>query len=172
MTPHYAGWTETEPPGDWRSPTPIPFLVTAAETPFLFGIIPCGDVSDDDLNEVESWMCLALAWSGGGAKTAVGYGRFRRDAASTDGLVRRIRERERAQEARIRSEREAAKREARRAAMHPIDREIEEILEGRTDRNEPEVTTIIRLVREGRWDAVDRAHVARWIEHRMKAAKE
>ena len=30
MTPHYAGWSENDPPGDWRSPNPIPFLTTAA----------------------------------------------------------------------------------------------------------------------------------------------
>ena len=40
MTPHYAGWSKEKPPGDWRSPIPIPFLATAANTPFLFGIIP------------------------------------------------------------------------------------------------------------------------------------
>ena len=40
MTPHYGGWSPDDPPGDWRSPTPIPFLVTAAHTPFLFGIVP------------------------------------------------------------------------------------------------------------------------------------
>ena len=32
MTPHFAGWTEQGPPGDWLSPTPIPFLTTAAGT--------------------------------------------------------------------------------------------------------------------------------------------
>ena len=32
MTPHYAGWSEDDPPGDWRSPSPVPFLATAAGT--------------------------------------------------------------------------------------------------------------------------------------------
>ncbi len=53
MTPHYAGWSERNPPGDWRPPNPIPFLTTAAETPFLFAIVPCRAVADDDLNTVE-----------------------------------------------------------------------------------------------------------------------
>ena len=77
MTPHYAGWTRDEPPGDWCSPVPIPFLVAAANTPFLFGVVPCGDGADD-LCAVMSWLCSALAWNGAGAKTAVGYGRFGR----------------------------------------------------------------------------------------------
>ena len=42
MTPHFAGWSADDPPGDWRAPTPIPFLVTAVETRFLFGrFSPC-----------------------------------------------------------------------------------------------------------------------------------
>ena len=172
MTPHYAGWSTDEPPGDWCSPTPIPFLVTAARTTLLFGIIPCRDVSHEDLDVVMSWLRSALAWSGGGAKTAVGYGRFATDDAATDALEQRLRDQERAHEARIRAEREAAERVARRVAMHPIDREIEEILEGRANKNEPEVTTIFRIVDEGRWSGADRARVARWLERRMKATKQ
>ncbi len=173
LTPHHAGWTEKDPPGDWRSPVPVPFLVTASGASLLFGIVPCGDVTDDDLETVMSWLCSALAWSGSGAKTAVGYGRFRRDDTGTDDLARGLREREHKREARIRAEREAAEREARRAAMDPIEREIEEILEERPNRNEPDFVTIIRIVQQGeRWSGPERTGVARWLERRMKAAKE
>ena len=172
MTPHYAGWSTGDPPGDWRSPTPIPFLVTAAGAALLFGIVPCGDVSDEDLDVVRSWLWSALEWSGGGAKTAVGYGRFANCDAATDALVQRLRAREREHEERIRAEREAAEREARRAEMHPIDREIEEILDGRPNKEEPEVTTVFRTADEGRWSGGDRAHVAQWLERRMKVTKQ
>ncbi len=90
MTPHCAGWSEDDPPGDWRSPTPIPFLVTAARTSFLFGIIPCRAVTDDDLNTVAGWLSSALAWAGGGAKTAIGYGRFDRDDKKTCQWTQRL----------------------------------------------------------------------------------
>ena len=90
MTPHYAGWTEDDPPGDWRSPTPVPFLVTAAETPFLFGIVPRRAVSGTDLDAVIGWLRSAVSWAGGGAKTAVGYGRFRGDTGKTDDLRKRL----------------------------------------------------------------------------------
>ena len=79
MTPHFAGWSAGDPPGDWRTPTPIPFLVTAAETRFLFGVLPVQPLGDGDLSTVEIWLRDALAWAGAGAKTAVGYGRFGRD---------------------------------------------------------------------------------------------
>ena len=84
MTPHYANWDKDNPPGDWRSPTPIPFLTMEKQTPLLFGIVPHGAVEDDDLDKVMNWLQKALAQSGGGAKTAVGYGRFGYDKKETD----------------------------------------------------------------------------------------
>lgn len=92
MTPHYAGWNKHEPPGDWMSPTPIPFLTVAADTPFLFALIPVRNSSDKDLKAVEGWLGDALAWAGGGAKTAVGYGRFRRDNEKTRFWTDRVKE--------------------------------------------------------------------------------
>ena len=94
MTPHYAGWDKSDPPADWRSPNPIPFLTTSAKTPFLFGIVPRGTVSDDDLCTVSDWLRLALEWSGAGAKTAVGYGRFEYEEAKTEHWIQRVRDEE------------------------------------------------------------------------------
>ncbi len=76
LTPHYAGWTPDSPPGDWRSPVPVPFLVVAEGAEFLFGIQPRGKVSKGALERVWRWLEEALVWAGAGAKTAVGYGRF------------------------------------------------------------------------------------------------
>ena len=83
-----------------------------------------------------------------------------------------MRDQEREHEARIRAEREAAEREAKRTAMHPIDREIEEILDGRANKNEPEVTTVFGMANSGRWSGADRTHVAKWLERRMRATKQ
>ena len=79
MTPHFAGWTERQPPGDWLSPTPIPFLTTAADTRFLFGIVPSRTDGEEDLDTASAWLRAALCWAGAGAKTAAGYGRFLHD---------------------------------------------------------------------------------------------
>ena len=95
MTPHHAGWSEKDLPGDWRSPNPIPFLTTAAGTPFLFGIIPCRVVEDGDLKRVFGWLCDSLVYAGGGAKTAIGYGRFRHDEERTSNWTRRLKDEER-----------------------------------------------------------------------------
>ena len=121
ITPHYASWTLEQPPGDWSSPTPIPFLTVAAKTCFLFGVIsrfnPTADdpgvgehvdpttddpgvgehfdPTTDDLELVFGWLESALEWSGAGAKTAVGYGRFRRDAEKTRDLEKQLEDEER-----------------------------------------------------------------------------
>ena len=95
MTPHYAGWSKDQPPGDWRSPVPIPFLVTARETSFLFGLVPRRTVSANDLAAAREWLRSALAWAGAGAKTAVGYGRFRQDTGKTEDLRDRLGDRDR-----------------------------------------------------------------------------
>lgn len=95
LTPHYAGWSPSKPPGDWSSPVPVPFLVTAADQRFVFSIIPRGGRTSPeiaaDLDLVRSWLIEALAWEGAGAKTAVGYGRFVADGSRTAKLNEKIR---------------------------------------------------------------------------------
>ena len=77
MTPHYSAYYQNgEAPGDWLSPTPIPFLVVAAGTPFQFALVPNTPADAHHLATVEQWLRDALSWLGAGAKTAVGYGRF------------------------------------------------------------------------------------------------
>lgn len=76
MTPHYAGWTEQDPPGDWKSPVPVPFLTTAAENAFLFAVLPRVPGAEGQIDQVMEWLEEALCFAGAGAKTAVGYGRF------------------------------------------------------------------------------------------------
>jgi CRISPR-associated protein Cmr6 len=82
MTPHYAGWIPEAPPGDWREPMPVPFLVVAPGTSFLFSLLPRG-IERGELETVFQWLRDALHYAGAGAKTAVGYGRFAYDEQQT-----------------------------------------------------------------------------------------
>lgn len=142
MTPHYAGWSEGDPPGDWRSPTPIPFLATAAGTEFLFGAVPCAPLQDGDLDTVFGWLESALAWTGAGAKTAVGYGRMVRDEAATTELVGTVRR----QQERLDTQR---LEEARKASLGPLDRELEEVAQ--TDASLAPCLAWLKAVEDGRW---------------------
>lgn len=83
LTPHYANWTEDDPPGDWRSPVPVPFLVAAPGLSMLFGLVPLRPPQDGDIEKVRAWLASALELAGAGAKTAVGYGHLREDARDT-----------------------------------------------------------------------------------------
>ena len=168
MTPHYAGWSKDQPPGDWRSPVPIPFLVTARETSFLFGLMPRRTVSANDLAAACEWLRSALAWAGAGAKTAVGYGRFRQDAGKTQDLRQRLRGRNRVRAERMQAEQEAEERASRLAALSPVERQIEEILENRQDTSTREVIVIIQEVRSGRWGGAAKVEVAAWLQRRMQ----
>lgn len=108
MTPHYAGWDSDHPPGDWCSPNPIPFLVAAAGTSLLIGLLPRdSQLPDEDWELVRGWLRAALGTAGAGAKTAVGYGRFQPDPDLTAQHRSAVEAADRA--ARQRQEREQAK---------------------------------------------------------------
>ena len=82
MTPHYGPYYQDEsgqtPPADWHNPTPIPFLVVEKGQSFVFGVLPrrMQKQNLDDCEQARTWLGEALEWTGAGAKTAVGYGRF------------------------------------------------------------------------------------------------
>ncbi len=152
MTPHYAGWSDDDPPGDWCSPIPIPFLVTAAETRFLFGIIPCRTVAARDIETVSKWLRCALAYAGGGAKTAIGYGRFRDDDKQTHQWNESVR----SEALRYREE-----RERQEAMKSPEGRWRLEI----KDKSEEEILDLVRihLEKEPLQDAEERKAFARAV---------
>ncbi len=80
MTPHYGPYYQgSEPPADWHNPVPVPFLVVDSKQDFLFGLLPRRpqEAQDkEDCQKATKWLKDALKYIGGGAKTAVGYGRF------------------------------------------------------------------------------------------------
>ncbi len=168
MTPHYAGWSPSDPPGDWLSPTPIPFLVTAPETSFLFGIIPRTTDDGADPKQVEHWLREALEWFGAGAKTAVGYGRFARDDTSTDHFGNQLAELERQRKERRREELEALAREQRLASLSPIEQEIEGILDSQQDPGMTPTTAIFKAIEKARWSGADKIEAARWLQNKME----
>lgn len=96
MTPHYQTYYQnpTEPAIDKDDPNPIPFLTVAKGQTFLFSFMPRVNVDEDDMNKVEQWLLEALEWIGAGAKTAVGYGRFKKDNIRQREWMERIKERE------------------------------------------------------------------------------
>jgi CRISPR-associated protein Cmr6 len=106
MTPHYGPYygdpEGKTSPADWHSPNPIPFLVVAAGASFLFGLLPRRKEDISDCEKAREWLDHALQWTGAGAKTAVGYGRFVSDTDAQQAFEQEREERivrERAREA-------------------------------------------------------------------------
>lgn len=95
MTPHYSSYYRGEsPPGDWQEPNPIPFLTVAASQRFIFFMAPRQKKYREDLHQAMRWLEEALAVTGAGAKTAVGYGHFSPDPQKEAELQREQEERE------------------------------------------------------------------------------
>ena len=91
LTPHMGGWYESGQsisgpndyartlPADWHNPVPSSFLVVGRGANFLFGIAPRNAADQQACTDAKAAMAelrKALDWTGIGAKTATGYGRF------------------------------------------------------------------------------------------------
>lgn len=91
ITPHDGGWRispdpAANPPADWVSPVPIPFLAVKEGAAFQFALAPRSrKTTRDDLDAAWTYLEAALKWIGAGAKTAVGFGRFEVDTSWKEG---------------------------------------------------------------------------------------
>lgn len=94
MTPHYGPYYQDgEVPGDWHNPIPIPFLVVEEGTNWQVTFLSrAGQLTSDEIEEFCGLVAQALLWSGAGAKTAVGYGRFDRVPAQEESWRRKSEE--------------------------------------------------------------------------------
>ena len=121
ITPHYMDYYRgKEPPADWHSPNPIPFLTVAGGQTFVFALAPRRPENEGDRADVAlaaGWLEEALLNAGAGAKTASGYGRFIRDQRKETAWKEELEQTARREE--------EEKRAAALAAMSPVRREME-----------------------------------------------
>jgi CRISPR-associated protein Cmr6 len=160
ITPHYFPWSEDNPPADWRSPTPIPFLTVAPGALFLFAVIPCERNAADAVAQVGRWLEDTLGNAGAGAKTAVGYGRMKRaTGADVAWLAELNRRAEQVREARL--------QEQQRAKLDPLDRELQEVADSSKDPNIKPWILWLKELEAGRWADAAQAHA---VAERIRAA--
>ena len=123
MTPHYGPYYQGgDIPGDWHSPTPIPFLAVAAQQTFLFAVLPRTLADHDDCLKAFEWLSAALEFAGAGAKTATGFGRFIVDPDAKDRQAKQAKQLEAQKQA------EAAQQDREREleGLSPLARELME----------------------------------------------
>jgi CRISPR-associated protein Cmr6 len=176
MTPHQTHYYQHgQSPHDSGQPNPILFLTVPPGSKFEFHVVcnlPALRRLAPALAEDGRWKQLmqgafehAFAWLGFGAKTAVGYGalEFDQEAERRSAAQRHEREQERERE------RKEAERKAALAAMDPVDRAIQELLDAWPDKNQPAVSALISAMKQGRFDQIGRIEVAKRIREKMRA---
>ncbi len=173
MTPHYSHYYQgSASPHDSGQPIPINFMTVPPGSNFTFHVVCDRKRLTTDLAENDRWKTLlesafehAFEWCGFGAKTAVGYGAMQRDTGQEAEIKRRHQERQQ-------REMQERQRAERLAAMSPIEREIQEVLEARTDKNMTEIAAIIQAVKDELWRGQDKITVAEELKARMQKAKQ
>ena len=138
MTPHLGDWYEDGGdqkkqngkvvPADWHSPNPVPFLVVDQGQSFQFSVAKraTAAASPIQLDEVKKQLLDALQQLGAGAKTAVGYGRMRRDIQAETKLAADA-EKFRLDAQTLEGKAKAVSEKAvRQANMTPLERELDD----------------------------------------------
>ena len=176
MTPHQVHYYQKdESPHDSGQPNPIHFLTVPPGSQFTFHVT-CNrnhlERLAPQLLKDECWKALlkaafrhAFEWLGFGAKTAVGYGAMERDLEKEKQLHEE-------QQKQLKEQSAAQKEKQRRAEMTPLERSIQEYLDGRTDKQQPEIGAVIRAVQEDRWEGEEKRAVAQWLKRKMQDAKQ
>jgi len=186
MTPHQSHYYQQKPdrkagdstsPHDSGQPNPISFLTVPAGSGFTFHVT-C-DLTHlahlaPDLAENERWKTVlsaafehAFEWLGFGAKTAVGYGAMAEDPAA---IKRRDGERKAKQEAE-RQHLAQQERESKLLALSPAMRMMQEFLDARSDKNQPELSALLGGLKKGVWSGDVNTEIAQHIKQLMVSAK-
>lgn len=186
MTPHQSHYYQhksdaragnSPTPHDSGQPNPIAFLTVPPKSRFVFHV-HCDLARLERLAPelaaegrwkklLESALAHAFAWLGFGAKTATGYGAMQEDPqARKRESARRQAAEEAARKARVEAERQAAL-----AELSPLERDIQEFLDARQDKNQTELSALLGALKSGRWSGEDRIAVAQQLKTRMQAEK-
>jgi CRISPR-associated protein Cmr6 len=178
MTPHYGKWYEqggeintpdNEPekvPADWHDPVPVPFLVVK-QARFVFAIAPRRPEFKDEARPALDALAKALDWLGAGAKTAVGYGRMvpeKSIQATVQGWADDERQQREAKQREVENQR-------RWAVLSPLEREMEEAIEQRQDKNLAPYMALIQAIEKNCWQGEDKRQAAAKVRDLMQREK-
>ena len=170
MTPHFTDYFQNKgTPHDAGKPNPIPFLAVAAGSEFRF-VVTCLPALLNETVPLERWQTLlsriilhAFNWLGFGAKTSVGYG-----AMEEDPVARKRREDEykAAQEAERKSH-EQKEREHSLATMSPAMQVMNQFLDARKDKNQPEPSALLKGLKTEAWAKEVKVEIAQHVKQLM-----
>lgn len=170
MTPHFTDYFQKNgTPHDAGKPNPIPFLAVSAGSEFRF-VVTCEPTLLNDAVPLKRWQHLlskimshAFDWLGFGAKTSVGYGAMEEDPVARKRLDE---ERKAAQEAELKV-REQKEREQSLATMSPAMQVMNQFLDARKDKNQPELSALLKGLKTEAWAKVVKVEVAQHVKQLM-----
>lgn len=132
MTPHYGEYYSNKGssiPGDWDKPNPVQYLAVDVGVEWQVAIAP-GAIALNDVSfwdDIDNIITEALDWSGAGAKTSTGLGRFERVPKTEVQWRREKQEAAIKREQQIGKEKDRLAKEATYAAMSESLAEIQKI---------------------------------------------
>lgn len=184
MTPHYGDWylkgheLKKDPyqnqganriPAGWHNPTPIPFLVVEKIKLDIY-ILPGSRLDQSKWQplhtQLANEMASALQTIGAGAKTAVGYGRFKRDSEEEH---KRQQEAEQQQKAAAEAEKLQAEQDAHWATLSAEEQQFETDIKANNPHGNPLLAVAIGLLKSGFWQD-NTQEMAAIIAKRMQAS--
>ena len=172
MTPHDGQYYQGEgSPHDSGAPTPIAFLVVPAGSAFIFNIsltpalLNCEELQNGGWQvPLEKAFKFAFDWIGFGAKTSVGYGAMEIDIQAQEEAV----EAERQNQEQIK---QMQREKARRDAMEPMEREIDDLIKS-SPPDMPPYRVMINALQGKHWTSRDKIlEAALQAKKMMQAAK-
>ncbi len=179
MTPHFGHYyqppKENDPkralatPHDAGKPNPIPFLAVSVGSEFRF-VIACEPTLLNDAVSIEKWQHLlakimshTFDWLGFGAKTSVGYGAMEEDPIAR----KRHEDARKAVEEAEQNRLEQQEREQKLSEMSPAMRTVQEFLDARVDKNQPDLSTLLGGLKKGGWSGATKTEIAQHIKQLM-----
>ena len=168
MTPHQTDYHQKEgEPHDSESPNPIRFLTIPPRSQFTFHI------SLPDAYQIreyipKNWQEIiekafehAFHWLGFGAKTAVGYGTMSRDKIKENQVIKQLSDGQPV----IDNSGDGA------PPLDRVERAIKECLDTRPNKSEPETSSLITALKEGRWEGDLKIEIAENVKDRLQEEK-
>ena len=173
LTPHHTGYFQGKnSPHDSEQPNPNVFLTVPPNSQFdfyctcEFARLP-NALQQNWQKLMDSAFAYAFDWLGFGAKTAVGYGQMKRDKGAEQKLFQDKEERQ--QQAKAKAEQLEA--EKRLAELPPIEREIAQLLQAKTNSDKKDYLVLIDALKARHWQGDDLHTVALRAKNLMQEEK-
>ncbi len=155
-------------PTEDQSPIPVKFLVVKPGARFVFRLLLRRQLASAlETNHgnlallVEKNLVRAITEEGMGAKTAIGFGRFKIIAKQEPEAIQKA----------LRKKKKKREEQALLKILTPLEREMREVIAKDRDQNKKEYVKLMTALKNKKWSGKDAVFVAEHIRNKMKEDK-